>query len=86
MLNIEWPIARQSSITIFLRHPVYTTVCGIENLTSRPRVSGFVFMRKHFIAPLRPYVSDENAHCSRKRLKTVSRVETFENATKPDTC
>ena len=23
MLNIEWPIARQSSITIFLRHPVY---------------------------------------------------------------
>ena len=23
MLNIEWPIARQSSINIFLRHPVY---------------------------------------------------------------
>ena len=26
MLNIECPIARQSSIAIFLRHPVYTEV------------------------------------------------------------
>ena len=33
-----------------------------------------------------PYVSDENAHSSRKLLKTVSRVKTFQNATKPHTC
>ena len=32
----------------------------------------------------RPQVSNENADCSRKPLKTVSRVETFKNATNPD--
>ena len=34
----------------------------------------------------RPHVSGENAHRNRKLLKTLSRVETFENATSPDTC
>ena len=34
----------------------------------------------------RPHVSGENAHRNRKLLKTLSRVETFENATNPDTC
>ena len=33
----------------------------------------------------RPHVSGQNAHRNRKLLKTLSRVETFENATNPDT-
>ena len=35
----------------------------------------------------RTHVSGENAHCNRKLLlKTLSSVETFENATNPVTC
>ena len=34
----------------------------------------------------RPHVSSENDNRNRKLLKTLSRVESFENATNPDTC
>ena len=34
----------------------------------------------------RPHVSGENAHHNRKLLRTLSRVETFENATTSDKC
>ena len=34
----------------------------------------------------RPHVSGENAYRNCKLLKTLFRVETFENATNPDTC
>ncbi len=53
------------------------------NVKPRPHVSGFVCIRKHFVAVT---LSVHTYPANRKLLKAVSRVETFENATNPDTC
>jgi hypothetical protein len=50
-------------------------------------VSGFIFIRKSFLLINVPStrIRRKRKPLNRKRLKTLSRVELFENATKPDT-
>ncbi len=64
---------------------------SVKNLPrSRPHVSGFVCIRKHFVAvtlSVHTRIRRKlNAYGNRKLLKTVSRVETFDKATDPYTC
>jgi hypothetical protein len=50
-------------------------------------VSGFIFFRKYFLLINVPStrIRQKRKLLNRKRLKTLSRVELFENATNPDT-